>query len=344
MNMDKWKRTLDTPEGSLGYVIEAARTVGSAVVLSVGEGADEKGEPENAKWIRITDYSGTDTQLRIPEVIEGLPVRVLTKKTFLSRKQLRKVILPDTLEEIGDWAFAYCTNLESVWLPKKELKLGNRIFMECLQVRRIYTYRQGTDIEEFAAKTSESRHNQDTEKAALLAAATLMLDAEYLMNLAEAGSEDWIRKWDARMKDVLNVEDTDGYTKMILCGEEDYGSNIDDFIKNKRKSKVRLAFLRLMNPIGLSAENEEKLKEYLVAHTKGCDSEESWEVLLKEHGHEQEYFQLFAGIGCVNEKNFDAILTDMSGEYAEMKAFLIRYKTEEMESKDFFDVLSLDGL
>ena len=327
--MEKWKRTLDTPEGSLGYVVEAGQ------------------------WICITDYSGTDIELRIPEEIDGLPVRVLTKKTFLSRKHLRKVILPDTLEEIGDWAFTYCTNLESVWLPKKEMKLGNRIFMECPNIHRIYTYEPGVARDDFGRKQhgnrtseeqQENRKSEEDQWAALLAAATLMLDAEYLVNFTEAGSVEWIRKWDARMNGVLDMDDSEGYTRMILCGEEDYGTNIDEFIKNKRKSKVRLALIRLMNPIGLSEENEEKLKGYLISHTKGCDSEESWEVLLKEYGHEQEYFQLFADIGCINEQNFDAILIDMSAEYAEMKEFLIRYKTEKMESTDFFDSLSLDSL
>ena len=105
---------------------------------------------------------------------------------------------------------------------------------------------------------------------------------------------------------------------------------------------MRLALLRLMNPIGLSASAEEKLKAYLVSHTKGCESEESWEVLLKEYGHKQEYFQKFAEIGGVTEDNFDSLLADMPGEYAEMKAFLIRYKAERMEHRDFFDGLSLD--
>ena len=335
--MNKWKRTLDTPEGSLGYVIEEEKTV-------VGRWSENNLDGNANKQIRITDYSGTDTELRIPEEIDGLPVRGLSKKTFLSRKHLRKVILPDTLEEIGDWAFAYCTNLESVWLPKKEVKLGNRIFMECSGIRRLYTYAPGTENVELGRKQSENRKSAEDQKAALLAAGTLMLDAEYLMNLIDAGSEEWIRKWDVRMNGVLDLEDSDGYTRMILCGEEDYGSNIEDFIKNKRKGKVRLALLRLMNPIGLCKENEEKLKEYLISHTKGCESEESWEVLLEEYGHEQEYFRLFADIGGVNEQNFDAIVTDMSGEYAEMKAFLIRYKAEKMESVDFFDALSLDNL
>lgn len=110
IHVNKRRGTLDTLEGSFGYVIEEARMVGAATALSTGEISKAGAESERGKWIRITDYSGTDTELQIPEEIEGLPVKVLTKKTFLSRKQLRKVILPDTLEEIGDWVFAYCTN------------------------------------------------------------------------------------------------------------------------------------------------------------------------------------------------------------------------------------------
>lgn len=315
--MDKRNGTLETLEGRIGYTAE------------------------DGKRIRITDYSGTDTEVWVPEEIEGIPVKIISKKTFLSRKQLRKVVLPGTVEEIGDWTFAYCTNLESVWLPKKEMKLGNRIFMECPNVRRVYAYEPETERGEAGGKLPYGR-DEESQKAALLAASAGILDTEYLMVPAEAGSESWIRKWDAKMNTVMEEEDGEGYTKMILCGEEDYGSSLEEFVKNKRKGKVRLALLRLMNPIGLSEEDERKLQDYLVAHTKGCESEESWEVLLEEYGHEQEYFEKFADIGCVTEENFDALLTDMPGEYAEMKAFLIRYKAEKMESRDFFDGLSLD--
>lgn len=315
--MDRQKGTLETLEGRIGYTAE------------------------DGKQIRITDYSGMDTEVWVPEEIEGIPVKIISKKTFLSRKQLRKVILPGTVEEIGDWAFAYCTNLESVWLPKKEMKLGSRIFMECPNVRKVFAYGPETESGKIGGKLQTGKE-EESQRAALLAASAGILDTEYLMNPAEAGSESWIRKWDAKMNMVMDEEDGEGYTKMILCGEEDYGSSLEEFVKNKRKGKVRLALLRLMNPIGLSEEDERKLRDYLTSHTKGCESEESWEVLLKEYGHEQEYFEKFAEIGCVTEENFDAILTDMSGEYAEMKAFLIRYKAEKMENRDFFDGLSLD--
>lgn len=317
--MERRKGSIKTPDGSIGYTVE------------------------DGGWVRITDYGGTDTEVQVPGQIEGYPVKAVAKKTFLSRKQLRKVVLPDSVEEIGDWAFAYCSNLENVWLPKKKMKLGSRIFMECPAVRRIYAYAPGLEREDGGGKqgTGSGRDVED-QQAALLAAGAGMLDTEYLMNPLEAGTEEWICKWDAKMNAVMDEEDGEGYTKMILCGEEDYGSSLEEFEKNKRKGKVRLAFLRLMNPIGLAEETERKLKEYLTAHTKGCGSEESWEVLLKEHGHEQEYFQKFADIGGVTEENFDAVLSDIPGEYAEMKAFLIRYKSEKMEEQDFFDGLSLD--
>lgn len=144
------------------------------------------------------------------------------------------------------------------------------------------------------------------------------------------------------MKTVMETEDGDGYTRMVLCGEEDYGCSLEEFMKNKRKNKVRLAMLRLMNPIGLPEESEALWKEYLREHTKGCQSEEAWEVTLKEHGYEEEYFKLFADIGGINEENFDGLLIDMGENYAEMKAFFIGYKEKQMGGKDFFDIFSLD--
>lgn len=304
--MGKKTGRLETPEGIFGYREDCQK--------------DRDGE----KWITITDYSGTCAQVHVPEEIEGLAVKALAKKAFLSRKNLRRVFLPRKLEEIGDWAFAYCTSLENIWLPKGNLKLGSRIFMECPGIKRIYTYGAGTE-----------------QTAALLAAA-VMLDAEYLLDIQEAGEKQWIEKWDSRMKAVMETEDSDGYTRMILCGEEDYGCSLEEFIKNKRKTKVRLAMLRLLNPIGMKEGDADLWKKYLLEHIKGCESEETWEVILEEHGYEEEYFKLYAEIGGVNEDNFDAMLMDMDGEYAEMKAYFIGYKEKYMGGMDFFAGLSLD--
>ena len=347
MKTGTWK----TEEGDFGYRVEG-----------------ETGE-NGQQWITVTDYRGTHSQVHVPARIEGLAVRAVEKKAFLSRKNLRKVVLPEGLEEVGDWAFAYCTNLESVWLPKKRLKLGNRVFMECPGIRRIYSYEMtGSEIENSQSKGSacpasanltgaesceEMGLNMEAaggkegvmeQTAALLAAAAVMLDAEYLLDVQEAGTKAWIQKWDARMAAVMAAEDGEGYTKMILCGEEDYGCSLEEFIRNKRKGKVRLALLRLLNPLGLEEDAAVLWKGYLLAHTKGCETEETWEVLLEEHGYEENYFRLFAEIGALREDNFDSILKDMAEGYAEMKAYFIGYRQKNMESVDFFDGLSLDEI
>ena len=63
---------------------------------------------------------------------------------------------------------------------------------------------------------------------------------------------------------------------------------------------------------------------------------------MKEHGQEKEYYRIFADAGCISEENFDNLLLDMGENNPEMKAWLLRYREEEMRGEDFFAGLSLD--
>ena len=42
------------------------------------------------RWVTVTDYRGTYTEVHVPGKIEGIPVKALAKKTFLSRKKPAK--------------------------------------------------------------------------------------------------------------------------------------------------------------------------------------------------------------------------------------------------------------
>lgn len=281
---------------------------------------------KDKRGIFIERYRGMEAVVSVPSRIEDLPVAAIGKKAFLSDKKIKKIILPDSIKEIEDWAFARCSRLEGITIPK-EAHLGKGLFLECGNLREIHFAKRNEDIEEQLQESLPF----------LFAAVPVMLAAEYLFVPKEAGTKQWLQKWDARMLTILRKDDQEGYTKVILCGEEDYGNNPEDFAREKRKAKVRLAFLRLLHPYSLSVEIEKELKEYLVEHTKGCETEETWEVLLLEHGDEAGYFQLFAEIGCVTEENFQDILRDMKEEHAEMKAFLIRYKEENIGYRDIFE-------
>ena len=70
--------------------------------------------------------------VEIPPEINGKPVTVLDESCFANgRYCLRKVILPDTIKEIGDYAFAYCEKLEKPIIPASVTKIGENIFANC---------------------------------------------------------------------------------------------------------------------------------------------------------------------------------------------------------------------
>ena len=293
---------------------------------------------EYKKGLEVVSYEGEDIYLTIPEVCfpegeeaeggnaAGRPVLSIGKKALLSCKNLRRVSLPETVEEVGDWAFAYCDGLREVCLPQKAVRFGRGIFRDCGKLRLVTVEGKQEDI------------------GGLLAASLTLLDAPYLFVPVRCGDSDWLRQWDARMLQILRAADEDGYSKMVLCGEEDYGSrenNLDYFLNQKRKGKVRIAFMRLLHPVGLQVEVREELEHYLRAHTAGGAFDETWQVLMEEHGEESEYYKLFTALGCLTKENFDRILSETGESFPEMKAWFLKYKEEMIGYTDFFADLML---
>ena len=268
-----------------------------------------------------------ESRVAVPDSIEDIPVTKLEKKAFLSSKGLKEISLPESLEEIGDWAFGYCSNLEKVWLPRKSLSFGRGVFKDCGR------------LSEICILGDESAEAEQTGR--LLGVIPIKLEADYLFTPKEAGSELWLSRFDDKLREFLAVPDEDGYTKMVYCGEEDIVANMDLYLAERRRAKSRLCFLRLMNDVGLSEDFRGELSAYLAAHTRGCDSEAAWEVVFKEHGNEQSYYEAFTEAGCLTEENYDSILAQMGEQYPEMKGYLMRYKSQNMSGADFFDMLSL---
>lgn len=277
----------------------------------------------------VTGYEGRDASLVIPENVDGYPVVWVGKKAFLSCKTLREIRLPESLAGIGDWAFAYCAGLECVTLPYRRLEIGQGIFKECASLSRISDCRGGET-------------NQDI--SFLLAATVGALDAAYLFDPENAGTDNWIAGFDARVADRMALADNEGFSKMLLCGEEDCGSRDTDvgyYMEQKRRGKVRLAMLRLFHDYGLTQTLREELTRYLLAHVKGCESEETWRVILEEHGDEKPYYELLTELGGVTGENFQAMMEDMGERHAEMKAYLMRYHDGMRKKEDAFAQFAL---
>ncbi len=282
--------------------------------------------------VRITGYRGKDLSVVIPEQIDGLPVTVIGKKAFLSNKMIRQVTLPGRTEQIDDWAFAFCTRLTTVVCPYRTMKIGQGIFKECVQ------------LEQIADKYAHIQDKEHEDIAALLAAAIVKFDAFYLFDFETVGTAEWLAQWDKRLLARIETDDSEGFSKMLLCGEEDYGSRENDpehYREQQRRNKVRIAMLRLMHDFGLSGAVKARLQEYLLEHIKGKPSEETWRVVLEEHGDEREYYQFLIDFGCVTEDNYQAMINDMGESHTEMKAFLMRHHTKELGKKDVFAAFEL---
>lgn len=283
-------------------------------------------------YATLTEYRGRDTVLTVPERIDGVPVAVIGKKAFLGAKGLRELAVPETVMQIHDWAFAGCSNLESLTLPRNGLAIGQGVVKDCFKLQRIIIDKDGGGYEAEAVSY-------------LLAAAMNKLEAFYLFDTSAAGGREWLEQWDARLISVMGQQDTEGFSKMLLCGEEDYGSkdnDLDYYVEQRRRFKVRLAMLRLIYDIGLQSSVRDMLLSYLQAHRKGERSEETWKVVLEEHGDDRMYYRFLLDNGCITEENFDAVLSDMGEGHTEMKAFLMNEQSARYKNRDAFAALEFE--
>ena len=84
---------------------------------------------ENGTQIEIVKYIGLNTDVRIPQKINGLPVTVIGNEAFMARGfnnefrefiplfQLTSVTIPDSVMKIGSGAFIY-NKLENIVIPE----------------------------------------------------------------------------------------------------------------------------------------------------------------------------------------------------------------------------------
>ena len=78
--------------------------------------------------ITITNYTGSDTELIIPDTIEGKKVTAIGEKAFYLSKSIVSVTIPDSIKEIGARAFSGCKSLEKVKVYDDLIKMSFSVF------------------------------------------------------------------------------------------------------------------------------------------------------------------------------------------------------------------------
>ena len=90
----------------------------------------------NSNELMITEYSGTEKDLVIPESYNNYTVTTIGPSAF-SDLDIESVTLPDTITEIQGYAFQSCSNLKSVKLSSNLKTLGNNVFFLCSSLESV---------------------------------------------------------------------------------------------------------------------------------------------------------------------------------------------------------------
>ena len=69
----------------------------------------------NGTYCAITGYTGKDSEIIIPSEINGYCVQSLSANVFAGNLTIKKIILPETIESIGNNAFKGCSQLEYIF-------------------------------------------------------------------------------------------------------------------------------------------------------------------------------------------------------------------------------------
>ena len=80
--------------------------------------------------IILTDYKGADTEVIIPDMIDGYRVERFDN-IFSKKKSIRSVVIPHGITSINSSAFDGCSSLTSVEIPDSVMSIGEKAFYNC---------------------------------------------------------------------------------------------------------------------------------------------------------------------------------------------------------------------
>ena len=274
----------------------------------------------------ITDFEGTSTSLVIPGKIEGASVCGIGTKAFLGNRSLQHIILPGTIEWIGDWAFGNCVQLRRVEFPYRSVMLGKGLFAKD---ERLYEI------------TCESFKEDNASLKRLLAVAVTLLDAEYLLDMTRAGCAEWYRQFDNRLLTVLAEPAENALRNLVYCAEEDMGAKQEACLEEQERRKAYMALLRLAYPDGMEADIQEKLIQTLLSR-ESLHIKSAWEAVKRAEGKEQLLFcDVMLRIGGIREENFPFVLEDLGDSFVELKAHLLKAWEQRKEQPSVWNKFTL---
>jgi hypothetical protein len=83
---------------------------------------------QDGTGVVITGYTGKIAAVRIPAMIQGMPVKEIGEEAFYNNRTITSIVIPEGITEIGHCAFESCKNLTTFNFPKSLTTLGYYVF------------------------------------------------------------------------------------------------------------------------------------------------------------------------------------------------------------------------
>jgi len=91
----------------------------------------------NESGVTISKYTGNETNVVVPDVIEGANVTIIGDWAFASNHNLVNISIPQTVTNLGMGAFQECKKLESIVIPDGISLIPSWIFYDCLSLTNV---------------------------------------------------------------------------------------------------------------------------------------------------------------------------------------------------------------
>lgn len=286
---------------------------------------------------RYEKCNENNTCIVLPCEMAGQPLTVIGAKAFLSCRQVEKLVLPDTLVQVEDWAFAHMKGLIEIVFPAKEILFGKKVFLGCDALRQVTLIREGKLLQEL----------YEGIPFFLASAFRLALakDHRNLYDLRLAGDAEgqwrWLAYYDEALLAYLMQADDNGFEPAFIgwFDVEDVDDQRVGYMSEQIRKKIELAFQRMVYAEKMSERTEKLLKEYL---TKKAPEQvlELMRDTESDGGRQVRYLRVWRQIGGFELYSPKFLLEELENADPEVRSFLLECELEETV-EDFFGSLEL---
>ncbi|MBE5852601.1 MAG: leucine-rich repeat domain-containing protein [Lachnospiraceae bacterium] len=258
--------------------------------------------------------------------LSHMPITEIGAKAFLSCKTVEKIVLPASLEQLGDWAFSHAKNLREIVFPLKDIHLGKQVFLGCDSLEKI--------------SFSDGKENRIEEEICYFMASYLRyFDNPRLLAFENLQTEQqkWLENYDNALLECLE-KPLDADFKPVFIGwfdVEDIDSQLERHVKTTENRRLVLVLQRLEYETFLTDKMRQELQNYL--QKKEAQMINLFLDNMQKYGGNMKYYTLwYRSKGLTGEVAAKLLEANLLSD-AEIRAYLLKIQLETADTTDFFD-------